>query len=284
MLLFEHSCKFRISIYENELVMENISDHEYVVDDVWINTRINKKDISGDYRLAEDNIIVSIRDGMLLCSKLSLKRNQIMKFKRCGRHSALSQMIAYTHRGSKFYNYNTFCVENQGKTECFSGYRDVDSRLDMFQHVNLKNKSVLDVGCNTGVIIYKAMVQFGATRGIGIDVSPQLINAATMLCKDLNAHFYTFDLTKDSLLLLPSIAGNMVDVACILAVSRWASNWKEIVLALKDIAETIVYESNGTVEELKQQDHFLRENFTHVKPHNNNPNINTDVRRVYTLS
>ena len=57
MLFFEQPYIFRISIYKNELVMENISDHSYIVDDEWINTCIEKRDISGDYNLVEKNLI-----------------------------------------------------------------------------------------------------------------------------------------------------------------------------------------------------------------------------------
>jgi len=68
-----------------------------------------------------------------------------------------------------------------GETHLVKGRRpDVLERIRMLDEKDLQNKSILDLGCNIGSNCYLA-VQFGARCAVGIDCSPQLINAAVKL-------------------------------------------------------------------------------------------------------
>lgn len=69
----------------------------------------------------------------------------------------------------------------EGERELVRGRRpDVLERIRMLNQDDLKNKSVLELGCNIGASCYLA-AQFGASRVTGVDYSDRLITAAIRL-------------------------------------------------------------------------------------------------------
>ncbi len=50
--------------------------------------------------------------------------------------------------------------------------------VDLLEHLDVEQKSVLDVGCGTGVLAF-VLLQRGASRAIGTDIDPRAVRCAT---------------------------------------------------------------------------------------------------------
>lgn len=147
----------------------------------------------------------------------------------------------------------------------FRGQRECSQRLAQVPY-DFTNKVVVDLGCNTGGMLHALSPLI--TRGYGFDFNPKCVNAAQSI-KLLNGsnhlQFFTFDLDRDDLLLLPSfISHNYVDICFLLSVCMWLKRWRIVVDHAAMLAETLLFESNGTVEQQGEQVELLRAHFTQV--------------------
>ena len=72
-----------------------------------------------------------------------------------------------------------------------SGKLNTDARIKWFNEFNFTNKSVLDIGCNSGQYSFYAK-KAGASRVTGIDVDTKRIYQAKMLAlnEDIDVNFH----------------------------------------------------------------------------------------------
>ena len=73
--------------------------------------------------------------------------------------------FVYEHRNTKFYHPVIFVpgiIEIRGK------WHDATKQMAQILFENIKGKSVLDLGCNSGFFLHEAQNR-GATRLVGVD-------------------------------------------------------------------------------------------------------------------
>src|SRR5690606_3860648 len=116
-------------------------------------------------------------------------------------------------------------------------------------------KSVLDIGCNQGGMLFQLERQL--RWGIGIDYDYRMVNAANFLNtlrKSDRLHFYVFDLEKEPLdLIRDFLPESKVDVVFLLSVCMWLKNWREVVQFASRISQSMLFETNGTAEQQESQ-------------------------------
>jgi len=92
--------------------------------------------------------------------------------------------------GARAYQYQSFMGAN--------GSRNMDHRFEVMKFPKrLDGQTVLDIGCNLGVVCVEAKKR-GATRVVGIDYRTETIKVAKKVAKELglDIEFYTFDVNK----------------------------------------------------------------------------------------
>lgn len=144
-----------------------------------------------------------------------------------------------------------------------AGQRDPALRLALVPVVWV-GRTVLDLGCNQGGMVFEALRQ-GAACGVGVDRDPQMVNAATKLaqwhaCTD--AHFFVHDLDAPELdRLLDFLPIGEPDVILLMAMSIWLERWRTVIAWAARHCSVLVFESNGSSSEQDEQIAELRRRF-----------------------
>ena len=137
------------------------------------------------------------------------------------------------------------------------------------EHVpfDFKGKTVLDIGCNQGHMLF-----FLADRikyGIGLDYDPPVVNAANKIRAHRKAHhldFYIFDLENDPLELMEDmIPEEKIDIVFLLAVCAWIKNGAEVIARISRVSDNLLFEAHGTEEQQKEQIETLHKHYKNVK-------------------
>jgi SAM-dependent methyltransferase len=148
----------------------------------------------------------------------------------------------------------------------YRGQRECSHRLANIPF-DFTNKVVVDLGCNSGGMLH-ALSRIIA-QGYGFDFNPKCVNAAQSikLLKGVsNLQFFTFDLDRDDLSLLPCfIFHKKVDICFLLSVCMWLKRWRMVVQQAAMLANAILFESNGTTEQQAEQVALLRTCFAEVQ-------------------
>ena len=145
----------------------------------------------------------------------------------------------------------------------FVGQRNNYSRLENVSF-DFKNKTVLDIGCNSGGVLHS--LHCSIKYGIGVDINKNYINIANLI-KDYNninnLHFYTFDIENQELENLKDfILTDKVDICFFLSMSKWIRNWTEVVNFCYSLCPTLLFESNG--ENQNNQERIVRNIYSDV--------------------
>lgn len=140
-----------------------------------------------------------------------------------------------------------------------SGQRDPSARLRLLP-AGLAGKSILDLGCNFGGMLFA--VDAPVKWAVGADYDARLVNAANRIAaqRGLGHRFYVFNLETDPMELLRDLMPEpAVDVAFLLSVCAHIKNWPQVIAALARIARAVVFEANGLEhEQLGQQRQLCR--------------------------
>lgn len=138
------------------------------------------------------------------------------------------------------------------------GQRDPSQRLALFP-IDFRGKTVLDLGCNQGGMIHPLSTH--VKWAVGIDYDSRMINAANLIKYSTGAHntaFYVFDLQKEPLDLLSDfLPDGRADVCFLLSVCMWLNNWKDVISYAQAHSESMIFESNGTPEQQREQISYL---------------------------
>jgi len=153
-------------------------------------------------------------------------------------------------------------LELNGKT--FRGQRNC---LERFKKIpfNFKGKVVVDLGCNTGGMLHALSKTI--KQGYGFDFNPKCVNAAQSVKKlnrIKNLEFFNIDLDRDDLSLLPCLVNDKIDICFLLSVCMWLQRWKVVVHHTAMLADALLFESNGTVEQQNDQEALLHVHFERV--------------------
>lgn len=141
--------------------------------------------------------------------------------------------------------------------EHYKGRRNPLRRLKKIP-LNFKNKTVLDLGCNIGGMLFP--IQDKIKWGYGYDYDSDAINLANELKeknKFNNLEFFICDFEKDKLDFPET------DIVFMLSIANWVKNWKELIEITKP--NILVFEAHGNDKKKKQQFEFLKEKYKKVK-------------------
>ena len=145
------------------------------------------------------------------------------------------------------------------------GQRDPHERTSLAP-IDFGGKTVLDIGCNQGGMLFAVAGQIA--HGVGIDYDSRVINAANRIrshARAANVDFYVFDLqTEDLQLIRDLLPVDKVDVTFLLSVCMWIDNWREVIQFVRTISISLLFESNGKEAQQAEQVEYLRSVFPTV--------------------
>jgi hypothetical protein len=178
------------------------------------------------------------------------------------------RLLDEVRRSGQEYSGNYFAVGYHSlklRGRFFRGQRECSARLAQIPF-DFRGKVVLDLGCNCGGMLHALSDKL--RMGFGVDHNVKCVNAAqsiSLLNNSSNLRFLHFDLDKDDLGLLKCfLVGQKVDICFLLSVCMWLKRWREVIEVASRLAETTLFESNGSPEQQEQQVQFLRKCYKEV--------------------
>lgn len=146
------------------------------------------------------------------------------------------------------------------------GQRECRERLRSIPY-DFNGKVVADFGCNVGGMLHALSDQ--VSHAFGLDYDPNCINAARAIAR-LNgfdhSDFYVVDLNDFDESVVRSMFRDFgIDICFLLSVCMWINNWQNLVRFCADIAESMLFETNGSNEQQSEQYAFLVEIFDVVE-------------------
>lgn len=181
----------------------------------------------------------------------------------------ICNLLDYTKTSHSSYNgqdfpagYHTFDLNGFH----LRGQRQPQERLHQVPF-DFTGKTVLDIGCNQGGMLFALADKIA--QGIGIDFDYRVVNAANRIRLHTGANqvsFYVFNVEKEPLdLVRDFIPGGKVDIVFLLAVCMWIGNWKEVIDFSTELSSRMLFESNGTQEQQEQQVDYLRTKYQDIQ-------------------
>jgi len=174
----------------------------------------------------------------------------------------IMNLLTYTRKNDVSYSgYNFYTgyhtLEIGGHV--FQGQRKPKERFKDLPF-SLEGLSALDVGCNQGGMLHAFGHQLKS--GVGVDYDHKMINVANKI-KSFNEHqhlnFYVFNLEDEDLGYMEDfLPEGRVDVAFMLSICIWVSNWKDVIIKVKSLSDKLVFESNGKEYQQTEQIEFLK--------------------------
>lgn len=171
-------------------------------------------------------------------------------------------VLTYTKTSGSPYNAETcesgyHSIEINGQT--FAGQRNPKERFSIVPY-DFTGKTVLDIGCNQGGMIYAIADRIKS--GVGIDYDYRMINAANRVRASrgsTNVSFYVFNLETEPLGYLGNLLPQQgVDIVFLLSVCMWIANWREVIDRARALAPAMLFESNGSDEQQREQEAYIR--------------------------
>ena len=186
----------------------------------------------------------------------------------------LLHLLKYTKDSHAAYNADTYDIGYH--TFVFNGimYQGQRNPADRLQKIpkdlfDFTHKTVLDIGCNQGGMLFalKNKIRWG----VGVDYNPRLINAANRIRRYYSAaknlDFYMLDVEQEPLSLFKSFLpanAEKVDICFLLSLCMWLKNWREVINAARALSPRLLFESNGSVEQQKEQVQYLKQKYSTV--------------------
>ena len=185
-------------------------------------------------------------------------------------HEAIKiiNLLNYAKKSEAAYNgelydvgYHTLYLD--GKT--LRGQRDPKKRLANLDY-DFNKKTVLDLGCNQGGMLHA--VADHIAYGLGLDYDAKMINVGNRIANYNNSkhiQFYVFNLEKEPLDLIYDLSAvESFDIVFMLSISMWIDTWKEVLAFGAKIGNSLLFETNGTEQQQKEQNSELKRIFRHV--------------------
>jgi SAM-dependent methyltransferase len=177
-------------------------------------------------------------------------------------------LLSYAKGRATIYNaqafesgYHTLTIDNHR----FVGQRDPEQRLKGVPF-DFASATVLDLGCNQGGMLFSIADRI--ETGIGVDFDSKMVNAANRIraCKQVdNLHFYVFDLEREDFQILRNfLPGRRVDIVFLLSVCMWLPNWKAVIDAARSVSDNLLFESNGSDLQQREQEAYVRQVYPNV--------------------
>ena len=153
--------------------------------------------------------------------------------------------------GRKEHGYHSFSIFNVK----FIGQRDPVQRINKMRKIyDFTDKSILDLGCNTGGLLFHL---FDIQKGIGVDFDATCISAANCIKKKIGLYnhldFIQRDLQKDD---ISDLFTRRYDVIFLLSMGSWIKNWREVYQSAIQCAPVLFIETNNDSEGIPQLELF----------------------------
>lgn len=149
--------------------------------------------------------------------------------------------------------------------ETVAGQRRPHDRLSKVP-IDFTNKTVLDIGCNQGGMLFALREQ--VRWAVGVDFDYRMINACNAITNELaidNTRFYVFDIDTDPHGLLQDFLPELrVDVVFLLAVCFWVKEWRALIDHVTTISDTLVFEANGDEASMAEQIAYVKTRYQSV--------------------
>jgi 2-polyprenyl-3-methyl-5-hydroxy-6-metoxy-1,4-benzoquinol methylase len=178
-------------------------------------------------------------------------------------------LLNYTKTSGSIYNGQDFpagyhTINMPGLR--LQGQRNLEERYARIP-VDFTGKSVIDMGCNQGGMLFAIADKIKS--GTGIDFDSRVINAANKVrayTKNNHLEFYTFNMAQEDLELVRDfIPSEKVDVAFLLAVCVYLPNWRVVIDLTTKIANNLLFESNGDLDQQREQQEYLKTRYKNVQ-------------------
>lgn len=185
------------------------------------------------------------------------------------RKAKILNAIGYAKMGEVSYSaykypggYHTIEIDG----EVFEGQRKPAERLAQLDY-DFAGKTVLDIGCNQGGIVFETARN--ARWAVGIDYDSRMINVCNLIRRQMkreNTDFYVFDLDRDPFsLIVDFLPETRVDCIFLLSVCKWIGRWRELIEFCSQISDCMVFETNGSAEQQQVQVDFLNKVYATVQ-------------------
>jgi len=198
-----------------------------------------------------------------------IKKNKILNYDKIVKKLGnLSKETGGGGSGKK--NYQGIYFMDTG--EKIEGQRDPNKRLDLIsKHVSFKNKKVLDLGCNSGEMLFN-LLKYKIKYGLGLDFDPYKINMCNLMKRYNNINnidFFVYNIKNESchniISLLPG-EDEKVDIVFLLAVCQaWVYPCNYLINNLFPISNTLVIEINGSDNKKIELIEYLKKLYNSVK-------------------
>ena len=146
------------------------------------------------------------------------------------------------------------------------GQREPSSRLTMAP-IDFTGKTVLDLGCNQGGMLHP--IRDKVKWAVGVDYDSRMINVANKIkCVNGadNLSFFVIDLERESLNIIRDFLPDLqVDVVFLLSVCMWIENWREVIDFAQIISISMLFETNGTPQQQRDQLNYLERKYHSVQ-------------------
>ena len=177
-------------------------------------------------------------------------------------------LLSYTSLSGSSYNaelYDSYYHAIKLNNTEISGQRQPAERLAAIPF-DFTNASVLDIGSNQGGMLFE--IAGSIRHGIGLDYDCRMVNVANRIksYKTLNnIDFFVFDLEKENLNLIDNfLPSKKIDIVFLLSVCMWIENWRDVIAKSRSIADTLLFESNGTDEQQLEQEKALNLHYKEI--------------------
>ena len=118
----------------------------------------------------------------------------------------------------------------------------------MRKHLDFTNKTVTDIGCNSGGSVFHALEIYSAH---GVDIDTNCIQAAKLIREEFQLyHRHTFQQADlETADLIPTLyPRGRTDITFLLSLGSWIRRWREVYQTAIDHSDTIFLETNNDAE------------------------------------
>jgi SAM-dependent methyltransferase len=151
-----------------------------------------------------------------------------------------------------YHSFDIFNIHIPGQRSPIKRFQKIKKYYDF------SNKKVLDLGCNTGGMLFHIPE---ISHGIGVDLDDRCLEACAYFRKYLRfacrLDFFKNDLNKINVPMMCHTLNFQPDIIFLLSLGSWISNWKQLYEDCFSVSKTILLETNNDKEGYAQIVFFL---------------------------
>jgi hypothetical protein len=150
-----------------------------------------------------------------------------------------------------YHSFRLFNIDIRGQRDPVKRFEKIKKFYDF------KGKTVLDLGCNTGGMLFHIPE---IAKGVGVDYDSNCISACNMFKERFNfscdLEFYEKDLNAVNITNFCKLNNCNPDIVFLLSLGSWVQNWKTLYTDVWNVTNCILLETNNDTEGRPQLDLF----------------------------